>query len=405
MISSEDSLELFDNQSVLMILDTQSPKIIMNDQVLSKTEQIIVIDHHRVGDEGFNAMFSIIEPSASSTIELVMELLGFYNMNEEIHITPIEATMMYAGLIVDTNNFTYRTGSRTFEVAAQLKDLGADTSEVKTWLRKDYLRTMEINKLLNDVEIFMDRFAFVITKDIYDDRILLAQVADAALQINDIDAAFAVSRMDDDTVGVSARSFQKVNVQILLENIGGGGHFSVAAAQVKNRSINQVVDELKNIIELEYAQGGDLVKVILLEDVKGKGKKGQVIDVANGYGQFLVNQKRALLATDENLTVLEKQKQEALEENQRHIALMKSLKNEIDGKKVTLGIQIGQDGKMFGAVTTKQIVEAFEQEHHILIDKKKVELQSEINSVGIYTAFVTLHKDIKAQFEVHIVEK
>ncbi|AUD64440.1 50S ribosomal protein L9 [Tenericutes bacterium MZ-XQ] len=405
MISSEDSLELFDDQSVLMILDTQSPKIIMNDQVLSKTEQIIVIDHHRVGDEGFNAMFSIIEPSASSTIELVMELLGFYNMNEEIHISPLEATMMYAGLIVDTNNFTYRTGSRTFEVAAQLKDLGADTSEVKTWLRKDYLRTMEINKLLNDVEIFMDHFAFVITKDIYDDRILLAQVADAALQINDIDAAFAISRMDDDTVGVSARSFQKVNVQVLLENIGGGGHFSVAAAQVKNKSIKQVVDELKNIIELEYAQGGDLVKVILLEDVKGKGKKDQVIDVANGYGQFLVNQKKALLATDENLAVLEKQKQEALEENQRHIALMKSLKGEIDGKKVKLSIQIGQDGKMFGAITTKQIVEAFEQEHHILIDKKKVELQSEINSVGIYTAFVTLHKDIKAQFEVHIVEK
>lgn len=405
MITTEESLELFDEQSILMILDTQSPKIIMNDDVLTKTEQIIVIDHHRVGDEGFNAMFSIIEPSASSTIELVMELLGFYNMNEEIHISPIEATMMYAGLVVDTNNFVYRTGSRTFEVAAQLKDLGADTSEVKTWLRKDYIRTMEINELLNHVEIFLDHFAFVVTKEVYDDRILLAQVADAALQINDIDAAFAISRMSDNTVGISARSFQKVNVQVLLESIGGGGHFSVAAAQIKNRSIQQVVDDLKNMIELEYAQGGENVKVILLEDVKGKGKKDQVIEVANGYGQYLVNQHKALLATDENLAVLEKQKREALEENQRHLTLMKSLKNEIDGKKVKLGIQIGQDGKLFGAITTKQIVEAFEQEHHILIDKKKVELQSEINSVGIYTAFVTLHKDIKAQFEVHIVEK
>ncbi len=405
MITTEESLELFDAQSILMILDTQSPKIIMNDEVLTKTEQIIVIDHHRVGDEGFNAMFSIIEPSASSTIELVMELLGFYNMNEEIHISPVEATMMYAGLVVDTNNFVYRTGSRTFEVAAQLKELGADTSEVKTWLRKDYIRTMEINSLLNHVEIFLDHFAFVITKDIYDDRILLAQVADAALQINDIDAAFAISRMSDNTIGVSARSFQKVNVQVLLESIGGGGHFSVAAAQIKNRSIQQVVDDLKNMIELEYAQGGENVKIILLEDVKGKGKKDDVIDVASGYGQYLVNQKKALLANDENLTILQKQKQEALEENQRHLALMKSLKNEIDGKKVTLGIQIGQDGKLFGAITTKQIVEAFEQEHHILIDKKKVELQSDINSVGIYTAFVTLHKDIKAQFEVHIVEK
>lgn len=405
MITSKEALELLDDQSTLMVLDTQSPKIVMDTEVLTKTEKIIVIDHHRVGDEGFNAMFSIIESSASSTIELVMELLGFYNMNEEIHISPIEATMMYAGLVVDTNNFVYRTGSRTFEVAAQLKDLGADTSEVKTWLRKDFLRTMEINKLLSHVEIFLGHFAFVVTREIYDDRILLAQVADAALQINDIDAAFTISRMSDDIVGISARSFQKVNVQILLESIGGGGHFSVAAAQLKNRSIKEVVDELKNMIELEYGQGGEIVKVILLEDVKGKGKKNQIIEVANGYGQFLVNQKKAVLATDENLGTLEKEKQEALEANQRHIALMKSLKGEIDGKKVTLGIQIGKDGKLFGAITTKQIVEEFEKEHHILIDKKKVELQSEINSVGIYTAFVTLNKEIKAQFEVHIVEK
>ena len=333
MITTEESLELFDNQSILMILDTQSPKIIMNDEVLTKTEQIIVIDHHRVGDEGFNAMFSIIEPSASSTIELVMEILGFYNMNEEIHISPVEATMMYAGLVVDTNNFVYRTGSRTFEVAAQLKDLGADTSEVKTWLRKDYIRTMEINSLLNHVEIFLDHFAFVITKDIYDDRILLAQVADAALQINDIDAAFAISRMSDHTVGVSARSFQKVNVQVLLESIGGGGHFSVAAAQIKNRSIQQVVDDLKNMIELEYAQGGENVKVILLEDVKGKGKKGDVIDVANGYGQYLVAQKKALPGNDENLEILKREKQEALEENQRHLILMKSLKMKLMARK------------------------------------------------------------------------
>lgn len=405
MIPTAEALELIDEQSTLMVLDTQSPKIAMSEEILTKTEKIIVIDHHRVGGEGFNAMFSIVEPSASSTIELVMELLSFYNMDEEIHISPVEATVMYAGLIVDTNNFVYRTSSRTFEVAAQLKELGADTSEVKTWLRKDLLRTMEINKLLSHVETFLGRFAFVVTKEIYDDRILLAQVADAALQINDIDAAFMIARMSDNTVGVSARSFQKVNVQVLLETIGGGGHFSVAAAQVENRSIKDVVDDLKNMIELEYGQGGESVKVILLEDVKGKGIKDQVVEVASGYGQYLVNQKKALLATDENLQILEKEKQEALEANQRHIELMRSLKNEINGKKVTLGIQIGQDGRLFGAITTKQIVEAFEKEHHILIDRKKVELQSEINSVGIYTAFVTLHREIKAQFEVHIIEK
>jgi ribosomal protein L9 len=142
-----------------------------------------------------------------------------------------------------------------------------------------------------------------------------------------------------------------------------------------------------------------------MEDVKGKGKKDDVIEVASGFGQFLVTQKKALLATDENLKALNQAKEEAFLAQQRHIDLMKKLKSEIDNKKVTLGIQIGQDGKLFGSVTTKQIVEAFESAHHILIDKKKVELSSDINSVGIYTATVQLHKDIKAQFEVHIVEK
>ena len=369
VISGSESLDLFDEQSLLMVLDTQSPKIMMHPEILNQTDKVIIIDHHRASDDGFNAMFSIIEPSASSTIELVVELLSFYHNKQEISITPKQASIMYAGLVVDTSNFVHRTGSRTFEVAAQLKEFGADTSEVKTWLRRDYLRTLEINKLVNEVELFMDRFAFVIAKDVYNDRILLAQVADAALQINDVDAAFTIARMDDHTVGVSARSFTKVNVQVILETIGGGGHFGVAAAQVKDQSITEVVQSIKKIIELEYGQeGGESMKVILLEDVKGKGVKDQIIDVANGYGQYLISNKKAVTANDENILALKKKKDEEKQEHARHIALMNSLKNEIDGKKVTLSIQIGQDGKMFGKVTTKQIVEAFQKEHQILID-------------------------------------
>jgi ribosomal protein L9 len=392
-------------ESLLIILDSQSPKIVMSPEVLEKAKKVIVIDHHRVGEDTFNAIFSFIEPYASSTIELVMELLNFYNMEEEIKISPLEATIMYGGLIVDTNNFSYSTGSRTFEVASKLKDLGAEVTDVKLWLRRDLLRTLEINKLLDKVEIFLDKFAFVVTGDIYEDRVLLAQVAEAALQINGIDAAFMIARMNSETVGVSARSYQQVNVQLLMEALGGGGHLNSAAAQVENTSVQNIYTQLKNYIELEYGGGGVQVKVILLEDVKGKGKKDDVIEVASGFGQFLVTQKKALLANEENLAALNKAKEEAFQEIQRHIDFMKKLKSEIDGKRVTLGIQIGQDGKLFGAVTTKQIVEAFEQVHHILIDKKKVELSSDINSVGIYTATVQLHKDIKAQFEVHIVEK
>ncbi len=401
----EEALRMMNENSLLIVVDSQSPRIVMSPEVLEKTQKLIVIDHHRVGEDSFDADFSFIEPYASSTIELVMELLNFYNLEDEMDITPLEATIMYGGLIVDTNNFSYRTSSRTFEVASKLKELGADITEAKLWLRRDLLRTLEINRLLNKVDIFLERFAFVVTTEVYDDRILLAQVAEALLSINGIDAAFMISRLGNDTVGVSARSYQQVNVQLLMEALGGGGHLNSAAAQVKNQSVAEVYEQLKTYLELEYGGGGEIVKVILLEDVKGKGKKDDVIEVASGYGQFLVTQKKALIANEENLAALNKAKEEAFEAQQRHLELMKKLKSEIDGKKVTLGIQIGQDGKLFGAVTTKQIVEAFDAAHHIIIDKKKVELSSEINSVGIYTASVQLHKDVKAVFEVHIVEK
>ncbi len=404
VVSSEIALEKINDESLIIVVDSQSPKIVMVPEVLEKTENLIVIDHHRVGDERFNAIFSIIEPSSSSSIELTMELLSFYNVEEEAQITPIEASIMYGGLLVDTSNFVYRASSRTFDIAAKLKDLGADAALVKTWLRRDMMRIMEINRLLDQVELVLGRFAFVVTADIYDDRVLLAQVSDAALEISGIDAAFTIARIDDHTVAVSARSLNEINVQILMEMMGGGGHFNSAAVQIKNTSIQKVYEQLRQYVELEY-DGGEKMKVILTTDVKGKGNKDQIIEVANGYGQFLLNQKKAVLANDENLEELANEQQKQKEAEQRHLDLMKKLKSEIDGKQVVLEIQIGKDGKQFGSITTKQIAEAFQKTHGILIDKKKLELQSEINSIGIYTAFVQLHKDIKAQFEVKVIEK
>ncbi len=404
-VTSNEVKDNVDDRSLIILLDTQSPALAMAPELCKKKTPKIVIDHHRAGDEGFHATFSVIEPSASSTIELLIDMMSFYNMSDSpLQISQLEASIMYGGLVMDTSDFVYRTTSRTFEVASKLKEFGADPAEVKIWLRKDYVRTMEINKLLDQMEIVDARFAFVVTTDIYDDRALLAQVSEAALQVNGIDASFTIARMDEETVAVSARSWKTVNVQVLMEMIGGGGHFSSAAAQIKNTSIMDVYEKIKEYVELEYG-GGEQMKIILTEDVKGKGKKDDIIDVANGYGQFLLNQKKAVAATDENVTALEKEKAERVQEQKRYLELMKKLKSEINGKSITVGIQLGKGGKQFGSITTKQIVEQFQEEHGIVIDKKKLELQSEINSVGIYTAFVTLHKDIKAQFEINVVEK
>lgn len=402
-IDTEEALKRMNDDSLLIVVDTQSPKIVMSPKVLEKSKRTIVIDHHRIGDEVFNAIFTYIEPYASSAIELVVELLNFIEKTTDI--TPLEASIMYGGLVLDTNSFTTRTGTRTFETAYKLRELGADPSLVKTWLRRDLLRTLEINKLLSQIEIYNDKYAFILAKDIYDDRVLLAQVSDEALLISGIDAAFTIAQMANGVIGVSARSYNKVNVQVLMEAIGGGGHLSSAAAQVTNDTIEGVFEKIKHFIDLEYGEGDSTMKVILLEDVKGRGSKDQVIEVASGYGQFLITQKKALPATDENLEVLRKAKAEEELQIQKHLELMKKLKSEIDGKTVTLTIQTGQDGKAFGSITTKKVVEAFEEQNNILLDKKKVELSSEINSVGIYTANVYLHKDVKAQFEVHIIEK
>ena len=404
LVPSQEAVRLVNDNTLLIILDTQSPEIVSSPEVLEKAKNVAVIDHHRSsGESPFNAVFSYVEPYASSTIELLVELMVFYS--RDILITPLEASIMYAGLVVDTNNFLNRIGTRTFEVASILREYGADMIEVNLWLRKDKERLLEINKLISKIDIYMDRFAFSVSNEIYKDRVLLAQVADEMLQIDGIDAAFTITRLSEDVVGVSARSIQNINVQMLMEEIGGGGHLTGAAAQIKDRSVEEVYLSIKHLIDLEYEGEAEQMKIILLEDVKNRGKADEVITVASGFANYLIKNKKAVLATDEALAELDGKLEEAMKKEQQHLELMKTLKKEIDSKSVMIGIQVGHDGKMFGSVTTKQIVEAFEEQNQIVLDRKKVSLVGEINSVGIYSAVVNLYKDIQAHFEVHVVEK
>ena len=403
-LTTAETLKKINAESLLVVVDTQNPKLVHSPELLEKIKRVAVLDHHRTGDDVINASYSYIETAASSSVELCLELMQF--VNKDIEITPIEATIMYAGLIIDTADFTSRTSPRTFEVAGKLFELEADAAVVKTLLRKDLDRTLEINRLLDKMEIYQKRFAIVHTEEVIEDRVFLAQVSSAMLDIDGLDAAFTIARLSDTEVGVSARSIPPVNVQLLMEQLGGGGHLQSAAAQVKNRTVDEVYEDVKRLIDIESKGGeAETMKVILITEVKGKGLIGDVIEVANGYGQFLISSKQAILASNANLKDLENKKLAEEEAIEKHKEIMKKLQSEIDGKSITLGIQIGKDEKLFGAVTTKQIVEEFENEFGIKLDKKKVTLSSDINSLGIYSATVDLYKGIKAQFEVSIVEK
>ena len=186
----------------------------------------------------------------------------------------------------------------------------------------------------------------------------------------------------------------------------GGGHLNAAAYQKENTTVDTLYNQLVEILKREYDNnGGENMKVILLEDVKGRGHKNQIIEVANGYGNYLLTNKLAIVANDENKKKLEEMQEKERQDAIDHKLLMEKLKAEIETKSINLYIKLGEDGKPFGHITTKQICDEFEAQTGIKLDKRKVELQSEINSVGIYQATVNLHKEVVANIEIKVLEK
>ena len=395
--------------TLLIVTDTQAPRLVMFPLLLQKASRFSIIDHHidsaGVGFEGFLSDYRVT--AASSAVELVTEMFSFYN--PDIKITPLEASIMLAGVIVDTNNFTQRSGTRTFEVSATLKSYGADMIFVRKLLQESLDSERLISSSIAKAEIYGNRFSLVTLDEnqTIPDRTTLAKISDRQLTIAGVDASFTIGRIDANTCGISARSLgDTVNVQLIMEGMGGGGHFNSAALQRKDCKIIDLKTELINTLKLEYIEGGtEKMKVILTQDVKGKGKKGDTKEVANGYGNYLIQNNLAVAATPENIKKLEEEKesQRIAAENQHNLLL--KFKEEIQGKQITVQLKIGAGGKNFGHITEKMVCDEFEAQTGMHLDKRKVELPADINSVGIYTATVKLAPDVVAQFDINVEEK
>jgi ribosomal protein L9 len=403
-ISHETAVLMINDKSLLIVVDTQSPKLVEQQVVLNRAKRTIVIDHHRVGEDSFNAEYSLVKTSFSSTCEILMELFYYYPNYDKINFTKFEASIMYSGIFVDTTEFSSRTSSRTFEVISKLIDFGADPMEVKMWLRRNYYEIQHINKLLEKVDIFNKNVAFITSNEIYDDKSFIAILADEALKIAGIEASFAIMRLNEETTAISARSYKNINVQTLLEPLGGGGHINMAAAQIKGTTIKAVVQTLKDKIQVEYG-GDEVVKVILITDVKDLGKENQIIEVKAGYANFLFSKRLAIMASEENVKNLEAMLDNKRQSLEKHEELMRRLKLDIDNKRIEIQVTTGAEGKFFGSVTTKQIVDKFNENYGIVLDKRKVEIVGEINSFGIYTVNVKLYENITASFEVVVSGK
>ncbi|MCR5786233.1 MAG: 50S ribosomal protein L9 [Acholeplasmatales bacterium] len=394
--------------SLLVICDTQSPTIMCYTELYKKIKNVCVIDHHRSGEIGFeNTIFSYIESYASSAVELVSEMLSFYN--KDIKFTELEASILLSGMVIDTNNFTFRTSTRTFEAAAILRQLGADMIFVRKLLREDLKTEVNIAEAVLKAERFLDDFAIVrldLEEPIHD-RSLLAKISERLLTIDNIKASFTIGILDNGMAGVSARSLDTYNVQLIMEEMGGGGHLNSAATQIPNKSINDTYNDLKEILRRENddVSEDEKMKVILLSDVKGRGKKDDIINVANGYANYLLTHSLAVEATDENLKEIEARKAQEAIDLENHLKLLNKLKEEIETKSINVYIKVGADGKTFGHITSKQISEEFEAQTGVHIDKKKINLPADIDFVGIFDATVDLGNSITASFKVNVLEQ
>lgn len=394
--------------TALIICDTQSPTIAMFPELIDMVPTKALIDHHRTGDVGYKDLaMQYVETYVSSTVELVSEMFMFYNQN--IVISAFEASIMLAGIVVDTSNFTFRTGTRTFEAASTLKSFGADMLMVRGLLRDSIEVEQELANALMNADILFKHYAVVcIPKERpISDRTLLAKVSDRLLTIDNVSCAFTIGYIPSEKiVGISARCLDGNNVQIIMEEMGGGGHLNSAAVQLKDKTIEEAKEQLVSIIQRDLEEDGEeKVKVILLSDVKGKGKKDQIIDVANGYANYLITNKLAVISNEANLKALKEAQEQQKIDAENHRKFLETIKKDIDGKTINIYIKMGVDGKAFGHITTKQVGDEFEAQTGIHLDKRKIELPADINSVGLYTANVALDKDIVAQFAINVIEK
>ena len=401
-ISSEEALEQIQANDLLLLVDHHSYGQMIEPALLEQVDSVGIIDHHRkLSDAVTDTVIQYIEPYASSSTELIVEMINVFPL--EVTLNPFEATVLLSGIIVDTNNFMYRTGSRTYEAAATLRKFGADSFKVKNILREPLAEIQLKSRLLANAELIKKRYSIVtIPEDVALDRTLLAKMADTLLTIDNTVAGFALGQLSKDEVGISARSLDDFNVQVIMEKFGGGGHLNNAAAQV-NKKIEVVKQELIELLE-HAAMEEKPMKVILLKDLKNKGKKDDVIEVPAGYGNYLLTSKQAIEATSENLAVIDSQKQKLKDQEQAELDAAKTLKDRLDYRAVKLFMKMGKNGKLFGKITSKQMADALKEQHDLTIDKRKIHTDQKIEALGTYTIEVKLHKDVTAHFELLVLE-
>ena len=251
-ISTEEAKKNIDDNTLLIIVDVNSANYVLDRDLTELIERVVVIDHHRRSPEDIKgALLNYIEVYASSTSELVTEMVQY--MLDKPKLNRIEAEGLLAGIYIDTKNFSFKTGVRTFEAASFLRRLGADTVEIKKIFSnnlENYIAKAEIIKSAK-VE---NKIAIAVCPENITDTVVAAQAADELLNITGIQASFVLIKLGED-VAISARSLGDINVQVILEELGGGGHMTMAGAKIKDATIDEAIEKIKEAIAKNSREG------------------------------------------------------------------------------------------------------------------------------------------------------
>ena len=256
-LTSAEAIPMVDEDSMVIVVDTNRPQMTECEELLKKTRTIVVLDHHRQSSDNIeNALLSYIEPYASSSCEMVSEVLQY--IVDDIKIPKLEASSMYAGIMIDTNNFVNRTGVRTFEAAAFLRRCGADITLVRKMFRDDMESYRAKAEIISSAEVYQQKFAIAVGRDltIESPTIIGAQAADELLDISGIKASFVLTEYNG-RIYVSARAIDEVNVQIIMERFGGGGHMNASGAQFDHTDMEKAVADLKKVLD-DMVKEGDI---------------------------------------------------------------------------------------------------------------------------------------------------
>ena len=254
-VNSHEAKEIVDDNTVVVVVDTNRPNYTECEELLSMTKTIVVLDHHRQGKDVIqNAVLSYIEPYASSACEMVAEILQYFA--DGIRIRNIEADSIYAGIMIDTNNFLTKTGVRTFEAAAFLRRCGADVTRVRKLFRENVEDYRAKGEAIRNAELFREHFAISVcpSEGLESPTVVGAQAANELLNVIGVRASFVLTDYRN-TIYISARSIDEINVQVIMERLGGGGHLNIAGAQLEHYSIAEATDTLKRTLQKMLDEG------------------------------------------------------------------------------------------------------------------------------------------------------